>query len=75
MDEILDILNELELDVDLGLCDTLIDDGYLTSLDIVSIISELSEVFDVTIPAREIVPENFNSASAMYDMIQRLLDE
>ena len=75
MDEILDILNELELDVDLELCDTLIDDGYLTSLDIVSIISELSEVFDVTIPAREIVPENFNSASAMYDMIQRLLDE
>lgn len=75
MDEILDILNELELDLDLELCDTLIDDGYLTSLDIVSIISELSEVFDVTIPAREIVPENFNSASAMYDMIQRLLDE
>lgn len=75
MDEILDILNELELDVDLELCDTLVDDGYLTSLDIVSIISELSEIFDVTIPAREIVPENFNSASAMYDMIQRLLDE
>ena len=75
MDEILDILNELELDVDLELCDTLVDDGYLTSLDIVTIISELSEAFDVTIPAREIVPENFNSVSAMYDMIQRLLDE
>ena len=75
MDEILDILEGLDLDVDFETCDTLIDDGVLASLDIVSIIAELSEEFDITIPARDIVPENFNSAEAMYAMVRRLMDE
>lgn len=75
MDEILDILEGLDLDVDFETCDTLVDDGILASLDIVSIIAELSEEFDITIPARDIVPENFNSAEAMYAMVRRLMDE
>lgn len=75
MDEILEILENVNPDVDFESCDTLIDDGILASLDIVSIIAELSDAFDITIPARDIVPENFNSAEAMYAMVQRLLDE
>ena len=75
MNEILDILEGLDLDVDFDTCETLIDDGILASLDIVTIIAELSEEFDVTIPARDIVPENFNSAEAMYAMVRRLMDE
>lgn len=75
MNEILEILEGLDLDVDFDTCDTLVDDGILASLDIVSIIAELSEAFDITIPARDIVPENFNSAEAMYQMVNRLLDE
>ncbi|MDO4816398.1 MAG: acyl carrier protein [Bacillota bacterium] len=75
MDEILEILEGLDLDVDFETCDTLVDDGILASLDIVSIIAELSEEFDITIPARDIVPENFNSAEAMYAMVRRLMDE
>ena len=68
MDEIYDIL-------DYKTCTTLVDDAYLESLDIVTLISELSDAFDITIPAREITPENFNSAEAMYDMVKRLQDE
>lgn len=75
MNEILDILEGLDLDVDFDTCETLIDDGILASLDIVAIIAELSEAFDITIPARDIVPENFNSAEAMYAMVRRLMDE
>lgn len=75
MNEILDILEGLDLDVDFGTCETLIDDGILASLDIVTIIAELSEEFDIIIPARDIVPENFNSAEAMYAMVRRLMDE
>lgn len=75
MDEILEILEGLDLDVDFETCETLVDDGILASLDIVSIIAELSEEFDITIPARDIVPENFNSAEAMYAMVRRLMDE
>ena len=75
MDEIYDILDDLGLTVDYKTCTTLIDDGYLESLDIVTLISELSDAFDITIPAREITPENFNSAKAMFDMVTRLQDE
>ena len=75
MNEIYEILDDLGLTVDYKTCTTLIDDGYLESLDIVTLISELSDAFDITIPAREITPENFNSAKAMFDMVTRLQDE
>lgn len=75
MDELIEILMGLDIDVDFERCTTLVDDGYLESLDIVSIIAELSDAYDITIPARDITPENFNSAAAMYDMVQRLLEE
>ena len=75
MDEILEILEGINPDIDFETCDNLVDDGILASLDIVSVIAELSDAFDITIPARDIVPENFNSAEAMYAMVQRLLDD
>ena len=56
MDEILEILNGLGLDADFENCTALVDDGILESLDIVTIIAELSDAFDITIPARDIVP-------------------
>ena len=75
MNEIYEILDDLGLTVEYKTCTTLVDDAYLESLDIVTLISELSDAFDITIPAREITPENFNSAEAMYDMVMRLQDE
>ena len=75
MEELLDILNEMHPDVDFEHEEHLIDNGILDSLDIVSLISEISEVFDVTITAKDIVPENFNSAQALCALIQRLEEE
>mgnify|MGYP000247108984 CR=1 FL=1 len=75
MDEILEILEGINPDIDFETCDTLVDDGILASLDIVSVIAELSDAFDITIPARDIVPENFNSAEALLAMVERLSEE
>ena len=66
------ILTEVNSDVDYETCDTLVDDGILDSFDIVSIVGELNDTFDINITPVDIVPENFNSAEAMWDMIQRL---
>ncbi|MCI8567345.1 MAG: acyl carrier protein [Lachnospiraceae bacterium] len=75
MDTLLEILNEMHPDVDFETCDTLIDDEILDSFDIVSLIAEISNQMDVTISAKDIVPENFNSAQALWELIERLEDE
>ncbi|MBQ8140149.1 MAG: acyl carrier protein [Clostridia bacterium] len=72
MDKLLAILNELHEDVDFTAETALIDDGILDSLDIVSIVTEVYSEFDVRIPPEEIVPENFNSAQALWELISRL---
>ena len=74
MDTLLGILRGLHPDVDFESCVTLIDDCVLDSFDIVALIAEISEVFDVTVTADEIVPANFNSARALFDLIERLMD-
>lgn len=75
MEDILDILSEIKPDIDFETCTTLIDDGILDSFDIISLINELNDTFDIRIPANQIIPENFNSAAALWDMVERLLDE
>ena len=75
MDELIEILENLHPEVDFETCTTLIDDKILDSFDIITIISEINEEFDVVIPAEEIVPENFNSAQALYELVTRLADE
>ena len=74
MEALLELLKELHPEVDFETCDTLIDDKILDSFDIVTIISEINTEYDVAIPAEEIIPENFNSAEALYDLIERLQD-
>ena len=75
MEDLLEILEELHDDVDYDTCTTLIDDKILDSFDIVTIVAEVNNVFDVQIPAEELIPENFNSAKALYALIESLEDE
>ena len=75
MDELLEILEDLHDDVDFTNCTTLIDDKILDSFDIVTIVAEVNNVFDVQIPAEELKPENFNSAKSLHALIERLEEE
>ncbi|MBR4080142.1 MAG: acyl carrier protein [Christensenellaceae bacterium] len=75
METLISILKDLHPEVDFEKENGLIDNGILNSFDIVSIIAEVDDTMGVTIPADEIIPENFNSAAALYEMIERLSDE
>ena len=75
MEKLLEILDELHPDVDFETEEHLIDNKILDSFDIITIISEINEEFDVVVPAEEIIPENFNSAKALYELVKKLEDE
>lgn len=72
MEKLIAILKDLHADVDFDTACDLIGEGILDSLDIVTLITEINAEFDVSIPAEEIVPENFSSAEAIYNLICRL---
>ncbi len=74
MNELLEILREVKPGIDFETETSLVDDGILDSLDIISIISEVSDEFDVKIPPEEITPDNFNSAEAIMELINDLED-
>lgn len=75
METLIEILNDIQPDIDYENCTDLIDAHRLDSLSIISLIAELEDEFDVTIPTVEIIAENFNSADAIWKMITRLQEE
>ena len=75
MDELMEILEELRPDVDFVNEKALITDGVLDSFDIVALVGELNDAFDVEIKPNNLVPDNFNSAEAMWQLITKLQDE
>ena len=75
MERLLELLKGIRPDIDFENETSLIDDGYLDSFDVVSIISEIDDVFDVQIRINELDPENFNSADAIWSLIQKLKSE
>lgn len=75
MKKLLEILKEIKPGVDYENIDTLINDHYLDSLSILSLISELEDEFDIVIPTVEIIPDNFNSVKSMMALINKLKEE
>lgn len=75
MEQLLAILKNMHPEVNFDEVDDLIGDGVLDSLDIVALITEINSEFDVSIPAEEIVPENFESVETLWALISRLDEE
>lgn len=75
MEKLVNILQELRPEIDFKSEKKLIDEGILDSFDIVSLIGEINDTFDVVITFDELEPENFNSVENMWSLIQRLLQE
>ncbi|MBO5371428.1 MAG: acyl carrier protein [Lachnospiraceae bacterium] len=75
MQELLEFLKDVLPNVDWETDQLLVDDGILDSMDIISVISEITDEYDVKISMDDMKPENFNSVQAMHDMITRLQEE
>ena len=75
MEELMNILMEIDPDIDYENETELIDGGVLDSFSIVNLIAEISDVFDIEISPKYLVPENFNSVKAMWELIQLIKEE
>lgn len=75
LDAVIEMLSDINDEVDFNTEDKLVDNRVLDSFDILAVISAIDDEFDVSVPAKDIVPENFNSAQAICAMIQRLANE
>lgn len=73
--ELMDILEETRPDIDFEKETALIDDELLDSFDIISIVSEINDAFDISINVNDLRPENFNSVDAILTLITRLQEE
>lgn len=72
MEQLLEILEGIRPDLDFELENSLVDDGILDSFDIITIVGEINEAFNIEIDVVDLLPENFNSAEAIYDLIKKL---
>ena len=75
METLMAILEELRPDVDFANEKSLVTGGVFDSFDILSLVGQLNDEFDITIRPANLVPENFNSAEAMLSLLEKLQDE
>lgn len=68
-EKLMNILEEIRPDIDFINETKLIDNGLLDSFDIVSLVQELNENFDISVSVDELVPHNFNSIENMIELI------
>lgn len=71
-ERILEIVTSIRPDIDFENETALMDDGHLDSFDIVSIISDLNDEYNIHIRITELKPENFNSLDALVALVQKL---
>lgn len=71
MDAIIKMLKEIRPEFDFSTSDNFIEDGFLDSFDVISLIGMMEEEFSITIDGLDIVPENFVSYDAMIGMITK----
>ena len=68
--QIIEILSEICPGIDFETETALIDDGLIDSLDIVAVVTELMEAFDVELGVDDLTPEHFNSVEAIEELIE-----
>jgi D-alanine--poly(phosphoribitol) ligase subunit 2 len=69
LEQVIDMLDQIKDDVDFSTAVNLVDERILDSFDILSIIGAIDDEFDVSVPAKDIVPQNFNTAQGIYQMV------
>lgn len=71
MEKIMEILKGIRPEFDFSTSEDFIEDGYLDSFDLVTLVSELDETFDISIDGLDIIPENFMTTETIADVVRK----
>ena len=74
MEKLLAILSDIRPDLDFNKEDKLMDNAVLDSFDVITIIGEINEAFDININVGDLLPENFNSINSIWALIERYME-
>ena len=74
-ERILEVVKSIRPDVDFERETALIDDEVLDSFDVIQIVTELMEEFNIFIDADDTELENLNSLENIRDMVERKLND
>ena len=74
MEEIIQILNELKSGVDFASEKQIVTGKILESIDITTLITKLEDTFGIEITMEYMENKNFDSAEAIWNMVQELQD-
>lgn len=71
MENLKELLNELRPEIDFSKSDNFIEDGYLDSFDLVALVGELEQRYNITIDGLDIIPENFTNMDTIVELIRK----
>jgi acyl carrier protein len=72
MEKIVEILSNLKSGVDFSVAENIVTDKVIDSIDIATMISEIEDAFDIEIGMEYMENENFDSAEAIWEMVQEI---
>lgn len=75
MEEVIKILEFIKPGVNFNSEDNLIEDEIIDSFDIVNLVARLNEKFDIEITPANLIPENFSSATTIYELVEKLQED
>ncbi len=74
-EELMEILEDLHPEVDFETEDALVSGKVLDSFDIVNLVTELDDAFDIEITAADLVPENFDTVDGIAELIIKRMED
>ena len=70
-EKILEILKEIRSEFDFSENVNFVEAGMLDSFDVVSLVTELDKEFKISIDGSDIVPENFSTLEAIFNLLKK----
>jgi len=71
MEKIMELLKEIRPEFDFEGSEDFIEDGYLDSFDLVTLVSELDSIYNISIDGLDIIPENFASVESIANVVEK----